>query len=224
MSFGMPVGNGDTLSMISYILIAVGAYLFGSISFGIIYSKLVLGDDIRNHGSGNTGMTNALRSYGKSAGAIIFIGDFLKGYLGALIISVIFGEPFAAATACVGIVIGHMYPLYFHFKGGKAVATIAGIILYLDPIMLPIVLIPFFIVVSITKYISVGSILMTVVYPTFTAIKMVGTRPTLDNYAVAFIVMSIILSVLVFTKHIPNLKRLIRGTESKLAAKKRDKR
>lgn len=212
-----------SLTYITYTVVAIVAYLFGSISFGIIFSKLVLHDDIRNHGSGNTGMTNALRSYGKKAAIFIFIGDFLKGYLGAIAVQLILKNTLATAIACIFILLGHMYPIFFGFRGGKGIATAAGIIMFTDPIILAILLTIFFIIVIFTKYISAGSVCVAILYPISTTIKLklANTSLTADDFAIIF--MTIVVCAIVLFRHKDNIKRLCSGTENKFSVKNNKK-
>ena len=144
--------------MSKIILCLIFGYLFGSLNFAIIYSKLK-GDDIRNHGSGNAGATNVLRTYGKGAAAIVFLLDILKGVIAVLITRIFFDDMLYDCASALGAVLGHNFPLYYGFRGGKGVATSLAVLLVLHYPTALIALVTFLIVVITTKYVSLSSIL-----------------------------------------------------------------
>ncbi len=200
--------------MLGYIVSAVTAYLLGSLSFGIIFSKLKYKKDIRDYGSNNAGMTNMLRTFGKGAAALVFLFDTLKGAAAVLIAKYLLhfdGDPTVCAyTAMVFVVLGHLFPLYFGFRGGKGVATLVGAIMGVNA---PLVLLCFgvwFLVLMITHYVSLASMVAGCSFPIFTLIS-----PKV-NLLVPFVVFSFIIAVLLIYTHRKNIERLKAGTESKI--------
>ena len=198
-----------------FIASIVIAYLLGSINFAIILSKL-RGQDIRDHGSKNAGATNMLRTYGKKAAVITLVGDFLKGavavFIGMLLAGVL-GQYIAALFA----VLGHVFPVYYKFKGGKGIAAAAGTILACEPIILLILVIIFAVVVGFSKYVSLASVMVALLYPVLLDryYKFIGAPSGLHLLFV------IILSAIVVWKHWPNIQRLLNKTESKISFKKK---
>lgn len=208
-----------TVSM--YILCALVAYALGSLNFGIIISKLVYKDDIRNYGSGNAGTTNMLRTYGKKAAIATILGDALKVVFAILIGNCLVGSLFYGGyVAGFFAVLGHVYPVYYKFKGGKGVVASAITILMLDWKVFLVVLGVFVIVVAIWKYISLGSILAAATYPmiTYAAAISSGRPGGLD------VVFAFILAMFVIILHRTNIQRLLEGRENKLSFKKTDKK
>ena len=215
-------------------------YLVGSVSFSIIFTRLFDKKDIRTMGSGNAGFTNVLRSVGKLPSILTFIFDFAKGllavYLGMLIFQAS-GAPFIVKQcgiylAGVACILGHVFPLYFHFKGGKGVLTSAALILIIDWRIFLIVVGVFLIVFLISKIISLASISAAVSLPigTFLVTYFADYRPNLSHsfdkgYSLAYVVVttsfSLILAALVVGKHHANIGRILRGEEKKITAKKR---
>ncbi len=205
------------------------AYLLGSISFAIIFSKAYANKDVREYGSGNAGMTNVLRVVGKTAGVLTFLGDILKGYLACQIGQHIFGylqgitgnelfNPVYGAYAC-GLIcmLGHIFPIYYDFKGGKGVAVSVGIFAVCCPIAIALGLLCFLIVLLISRIISISSLSATVVV---VALALVLFDRTALFWPQA--VFALIMGALVFIKHRENIGRLIRGEEKKLFVKKGD--
>ena len=215
-------------------------YLVGSVSFSIIFTRLFDKKDIRTMGSGNAGFTNVLRSVGKLPSILTFIFDFAKGllavYLGMLIFQAS-GAPFIVKQcgiylAGVACILGHVFPLYFHFKGGKGVLTSAALILIIDWRIFLIVVGVFLIVFLISKIISLASISAAVSLPigTFLVTYFADYRPNLSHsfdkgYSLAYVVVttafSLIFAALVVGKHHANIGRILRGEEKKITAKKR---
>ncbi|MDA1475218.1 glycerol-3-phosphate 1-O-acyltransferase PlsY [Bacillus changyiensis] len=186
-------------------LLFVLAYLIGSIPSGLIVGKAAKGIDIREHGSGNLGATNAFRTLGIKAGSIVVVGDILKGTLAAFLPAIMHIDvhPLFAGVAAV---VGHMFPIFAKFKGGKAVATSGGVLLCYQPLLFLTMLIAFFLFLYITKYVSLSSILTglyTTVYSLFTK----------DIFLVAVVA---ILTVFVIYRHRTNIKRIINKTEPKI--------
>lgn len=196
------------------LLIILTSYLLGSISTSYIIAKKVAGVDIRTQGSGNAGSTNVLRTLGKKAGALTFVGDFLKGSL-AVFISKIIAQKFnldplsSGYLAAAFVVLGHNYPIFLGFKGGKGVATSLGSMITLNPIIASICFLVFLVVVFFTRYISLGSILGISISPIIMII--------LKNKQAFFI--TLFLTAVTIVSHRENIKRLLNGTERKLGQK-----
>jgi glycerol-3-phosphate acyltransferase PlsY len=189
------------------VLIVVLAYILGSIPFALIVGKIGYGIDIREHGSGNLGGTNTFRVLGKKAGLIVTSADILKGTLAASL-PLIFGLGDLLHPLLIGIaaVIGHTYPIFAKFKGGKAVATSAGVLLAYSPLLFLILLISFFVSLFISKYVSLSSMIagiIGIIYSLFT-----GDIPLI-------IVISLLASFVIY-RHRSNISRIINGTEPKI--------
>lgn len=206
------------------ILIAIFAYFMGCINFGIILSKKKYGEDIRTKGSGNAGATNMLRTYGTGMAAVTFLGDALKAVvsvgLGILIFGGIGGS--VAALACM---IGHAYPCFYGFKGGKGVAVTAGAVLMLDWRIFLILLVLFVVMVLISKYISLGSITAFLAFPMLMS-KLNVSKEIVNGEMVAglrmppiVVLIAFIIAALGIFLHRENLKRLLSGTENKFSLK-----
>ena len=193
------------------ILCLVLGYLIGSLNFAIIYSKL-RGDDIRNHGSGNAGATNVLRTYGKLPAAIVFLLDISKGVIAILLVRSVFDGMIYDCAAALGAVLGHNFPVYYKFAGGKGVATSFAVLATLHYPTAIVGFLTFVIVVLITKYVSLSSILasVTAVIASFIFFKV-------DIFSI----FCLIIGVLCIYRHRSNIKRLIAGNENKLGQKKK---
>lgn len=186
-------------------IILVIAYLLGSIPSGLIVGKMFYGIDIREHGSGNLGGTNTFRTLGKKAGITVTLADILKGTL-AVLLAKWFGYDLHPLIAGVIAVVGHMYPVFAGFRGGKAVATSGGILLAYAPLMFMILLLTFFISLYITKYVSLSSMLAAVAALTYALIE--GDLP--------LIIVVGMLSAFVIYRHRANIKRIMDKTEPKI--------
>ena len=231
-------------TIILLLISAVFSYLIGSLNASIIMSKVLKKDDIRNSGSGNAGATNMVRTYGKAYGVMAFILDFLKVVLAYLIVYLIFShvdadiftkyQYFFKVVCGFFCFIGHIYPCFFGFKGGKGVTVCAAMICILDWRMFVLGFILFFAIVFITKYISFSSILFAVVYPICTFILFdkdysfihhsITPKNTFGEdemiYRLIALAISIVFSVIVLIKHKDNIKRLLKGEENKIGHKK----
>lgn len=201
--------------MLVYLIIIITAYLLGNISTSYIVAKRLAGVDIRTQGSGNAGSTNVLRTLGKKAGALTFIGDVLKGLIAVLIARFIaygvnLDNTTCAYIAVVAVVLGHNYPVFLGFKGGKGVATSLGSMLGMNPLVALLCLGFFIIIVAITKYVSLGSILG------------IGLSPVIMmlNHNTKGVLVTLFLTISVVITHKENIKRLLNGTERKLGQKK----
>lgn len=199
--------------MMAKILVClVLGYLLGSLNFAIIYSKLK-GDDIRNHGSGNAGATNVLRTYGKLPAAIVFLLDISKGVIAILLARSVFDGMIYDCSAALGAVLGHNFPVYYKFAGGKGVSTSLAVLLTLHFPTALVAIAAFIIVVLLTKYVSLSSILAAVaaIIASFIFFKI-------D----VFSVFCSIIGILCIVRHHSNIKRLLNGTENKLGQKRKD--
>lgn len=207
--------------IIAYILDAIIAYLLGSISFSVIFSKKIAGIDIREEGSKNAGTTNVLRTVGKKAAALTLICDILKGVIAVLIgyaISFITKDLNAALLvqiAGIFAIIGHTFPVFFKFKGGKGIATSLGILLLVNYQIGLICLVFWLIIVIFTRMVSLGSIMAAILFPVLTIFIA-------QNYLVEgnYIIFGIVVAVLVVFNHRSNVKRILEGKENKLSFKK----
>lgn len=203
---------------------AAAAYLLGSISFAVIISKALAHKDVREVGSGNAGMTNVFRSFGKLPGILTLLGDFSKGIISVIIGRVIFeyllglNPMYGAYVAGLFAILGHIFPLYFHFKGGKGVLTTAGMALVLDYRIFIITIGIFLLIILITRMVSVGSIIAAVAYPitTYTVYTHSGQPAMVGTIATACI------GALLIFMHRSNIKRILNGTEAKIGSKKKN--
>ena len=207
--------------MALYILVAIIAYAIGSVNFSIIFSKKLAGFDVREKGSGNAGTTNMLRSVGKGAAALTLICDILKGVAAVLvawgIAKIAKNETPEILIQIAGFfaVVGHTFPVYFGFKGGKGVATALGILLLTNWQIGLICLVFAILVMALTRMVSLGSIMAAVLFPVLTIFIT-------ENYLVSgnYIIFGIAMAVLVIFNHRSNLKRIYKGEENKLSFKK----
>lgn len=209
---------------------AIISYLLGSISFAIPVTRMFTGKDIRSMGSGNAGFTNVLRCVGKPAAVITFIGDFAKGICSVFIGEGVFylmvtGVPNIEQTAKVGAAVaglfallGHLFPLYFGFKGGKGVLISAGIMCALDWKCFLIVLVIFLIMFAITQTISKCSLTVAVAYPIITL--LLNTLAYKSDAWLAMTLVALAFAVVVIYMHHENIGRILNGTEPKTTAKK----
>jgi acyl phosphate:glycerol-3-phosphate acyltransferase len=188
-----------------YIIVILLAYLLGSIPSGLIVGKLFYGKDIREHGSGNLGGTNTFRTLGVKAGLVVTIADILKGTLAASL-PLLFDLDLHALIGGMIAVVGHMYPVFANFRGGKAVATSGGVLLFYAPMMFLIMLVIFFVCLNVTKYVSLSSILAAIAALIYSLVF--GDKPLI--YVVS------ILAFFVIYKHRSNLKRIMNKTEPKI--------
>ena len=210
--------------ILSIVLAGVLAYLVGSINFAIIVSKLFAQKDIRDYGSGNAGMTNVLRTFGKLPAVITTVGDFLKGIiamlLGRWIISVIGGGEalfYVDYLLALSALLGHCFPVFYRFKGGKGILVSAGTILMLNPIIFLVILIVFGIVVAISKIVSLASISAAVAFPIATWIYGLIVCDGMVWFDTSS---ALLIAGIVVFMHRSNIKRLLNGTENKFGKKK----
>lgn len=212
--------------MATYIIVAVIAYLIGSINFSIILSKKMAGFDIREKGSGNAGTTNMLRSVGKKAAVITLICDILKGVV-SILIAVLAGKivknldnALLVQLAGIFVIIGHTFPIFFKFKGGKGIATSLGVLLMINWQIGLICLIFALVLMALTKMVSVGSIAAAILFPILVAFIDQNYIVPTSNSNWSYLVFSIIVALLVIFNHRANVQRILNGTENRLSFKK----
>ncbi len=213
---------------LSCFAIAILSYLLGSLNFGVILSNKLKKDDIRNYGSGNAGTTNMLRKYGKGYAFLTIVGDMLKVVAAAFIaLKIMEYTPqtlnevgidmsidrniFIKSFAGFFCVVGHIFPCFFKFKGGKGVATAGGMVFVVDWRIALILLAVFIIVVAFTKYVSLGSIIMALLYP----VLMFAF-----HRSIALTVIAAVFTLIVVIAHRGNIKKLLNHTENKITDKK----
>lgn len=198
-------------------------YLFGAFQTGYIYGK-INNIDIRQHGSGNAGATNALRVLGKKAALIVFAGDFLKAVIPCVGVRIFcLADPrytgmlyLLMAYTGLGAIIGHVFPFYMGFKGGKGIATMAGILVSMDYRLLLICLPVFLAAVLLTRYVSLGSILVAVAFFVTNLYLAEGYYGLQPQYLREFSYVVLVISAIAIWRHKANIKRLFAGTENKL--------
>ncbi len=206
--------------------LAVG-YLFGLFQTGYFYTK-AHHVDIRSVGSGNSGSTNVLRTMGAKAGLIVFLGDVLKTVIPCVAVRILFADRPEIARLLVlytgfGTILGHNYPFFLHFKGGKGIACTAGLLVAMDWRAMLICLTVFIVVVAVTRFVSLGSLVVVTVFPVcmivFGSRGYYGLDPALLP---EFYLLSLCLTAMAFWRHRSNIVRLLRGEESKIVLKKTD--
>lgn len=191
------------------IIFVICSYLIGNLSPSIILSRIYHKKDIREHGSGNAGTTNVLRVMGKKFGAIVFILDVIKGSVPTYL-AMRYGGLEIGFLCGLAVVIGHVFPVLYGFKGGKGVATSFGAALMLSPVFALISISIFAVIVAITRYVSLGSIVGTCTFPLLMSIYHSGN--TIKVYSLAF-------AIIVIFSHRKNITKLMNGTENKLGKK-----
>jgi glycerol-3-phosphate acyltransferase PlsY len=202
--------------------VAVAAYLLGSVNFAIIVSRVHAKDDVRKHGSGNAGMTNILRTYGKGPAAVTALGDLAKTVIAIFLAKWIFTRAGvtdidAGYIAGLFVILGHVYPVYFGFRGGKGVITTLGVMLVVNPIAFLIIVAIFVPLVFITKIVSLSSVLGAIFYPILTyALTYMQNGPI--RYNTLF---SALYALIVLAGHRDNIKRLLKGEENKFGKSKK---
>ena len=196
---------GGPLYMIPFILAAIIGYLFGSIPFGLIIAHAAGAGDVRKIGSGNIGATNVLRTGRKSLALATLAADILKGFLPTLAAVYGFGPDIAVVTG-LGTVVGHCFPVWLRFKGGKGVATATGVILAITPLAFPFLLLVFAMVLKATRFVSLASILAAAAAPVIAWFLLHQPQPA-ELY--------VILAIIIIAKHHENIGRLIAGRENR---------
>ena len=204
-------------AILFFFAIAVSAYLLGSINSAVLISKKIYGYDVRDYGSGNAGMTNMFRSFGKKAGFLTLAGDALKALI-AVVIGYVFlgsGGQYVAGFFCM---LGHMFPIYFKFKGGKGVIVSAMTILLIDPLVFAVLLVLFALMFAATQIISASSLTAAFFFP------MVVYAFNINHPRMLDIFFSFMISFFVIAMHKENIHRLMNKTEKKFTIKKSDKK
>lgn len=209
--------------IIYYIVMTVIAYAIGSISFSVVFSKKIAGFDVREKGSGNAGSTNVLRTVGKKAAILTLLCDVLKGIV-AVLIAVLLANivkeldgALLVQLAAVAVIIGHTFPIFFGFKGGKGVATSLGVLLLINWQIGLICLVFALVIMALTRMVSAGSVLAAILFPVLTLFIGDAHYIVHGNY----FVFSVIMALIVAFNHRSNIKRILNGTENKLSFKKK---
>jgi glycerol-3-phosphate acyltransferase PlsY len=212
--------------MLSVALIIVLSYLVGSIPASVWIGKLAYGTDVREHGSGNAGATNAFRVLGWKAGTLSAALDLGKGFLAAGLIATIridelpaglgFWEVESVVRLVAGVtaVVGHLYPIWAGFKGGKGVITTAGVLFAVTPMVMAVTMIVFGLVLITSRYVSLASLLATIAYPSTIAVRKYVLN--VDGLDASVFVFSLALAASIFIAHRSNIKRLLAGEENKI--------
>lgn len=195
-------------------LVIVVAYLIGSIPFGYLIVRGKSGDDVRQTGSGGTGATNVSRRAGKTAGVLTLVLDALKGAAAVLIAQKLGGSDWITAGAAIAVIVGHIFPVWLGFRGGKGVATGAGVFLVLAPIALLCAGLVFVAIVFFTRYVSLGSMMAAALIPVFVWLHSVFVVPMADLRPL--LLATVVGALLIIFAHRGNIERLARGTESQL--------
>lgn len=209
-----PIGTYGSTAVCIILSIAI-PYILGSVNFALVISKMFFHDDIRNYGSGNAGMTNMLRTYGKCAALGTLLCDMLKASISVWFGMLVFGYigGYIAGFFCI---LGHIFPVFFKFKGGKGVATAAAMILTLDWRSFVVMIIVFVIIVASTRYVSLGSVICCMIYPILTY--------KFATWGIGFpVIFSFLSAAVVIFMHRENIARLRNHTENKISFSKKSK-
>lgn len=207
------LANSVFLQVMLYVGSAIIGYLLGSINTSLVLSK-IYGKDVREEGSHNAGTTNVMRVFGKKAGIITFIGDFLKSSLALFLGRMVFGWQ-GAYIAGILCIIGHAYPLYFRFKGGKGVVCVAALGLFTTPIVFLVMLLIFVVILFGFKMVSFASVMTMIVFP-FVLSNMIGPGP--------WVLYATVAALLVIFLHRENIKRIFNHQERKISFGKKKKK
>lgn len=207
--------NFIAMLLVGYLIAAMVSYLLGSVNTAIIVSRGLYKKDIRSYGSKNAGMTNMFRVFGKKAGILTLLGDVLKAFVAILISSLIVGRGYGGAhLGGFFCIFGHVFPLYYNFKGGKGVLVAAVTILMIDPVVFLLVALVWGLMLWVTKIVSVASITAAAMYP------LLSVKSTFANNFFTTVLFSIGISVFVIVMHKDNILRLKNGTEKRIGEKK----
>jgi acyl phosphate:glycerol-3-phosphate acyltransferase len=205
---------------VSLAAVALGGYLFGSLSFAVIVSRVMGLDDPRTYGSQNPGATNVLRSGNKKAALATLLLDAVKGYVPVLLVKwygPVFGlNDEAVAVVAMAAFVGHLWPVFFRFKGGKGVATAAGVLFAVEPVLGLMVMGTWLLVALVTRYSSLAALMASVLSPGY----YLFCNEVLWQTSAAELLTVMVMSLLLLWRHKENIGRLIRGEESKIGAKK----
>ena len=216
--------------LIGFIFISVAiSYLLGSINSAIIISRIFYGEDVRTKGSGNAGLTNMIRNYGKKGALFTLLGDVTKAALAILCTALLLGFNYQSGIALNGycylagvfVAIGHIFPIYYKFKGGKGVLVTAITALILTPVPALILIFMFAVIFAISRYVSLGSITVATLYPIVAGLYVYLTCG-IENLSALLLISLVLFAVIIVWCHRENVKRLLNGTENKLSFKKKD--
>lgn len=185
------------------------SYLLGSVSFAVLLVRWKTGTDIRSEGSGNAGATNVLRAHGKKLGLLVALFDVAKGAAAVLLMRLVSSDPRAAAAAALAAILGHVFPVFYDFRGGKGVATAVGAFLALVPIPTLVCVAAFVVLVALTRYVSLGSIV---------GMSLLPAVAGLFHAPLPAVAVAALAALLIVFKHLENLKRLVAGTERKIGS------
>lgn len=209
--------------MATYIIVAVLAYAIGSINFSVLISRKMAGFDVREKGSGNAGTTNVLRAVGLKAAIITLICDVLKGIIAVLLafwignMSQTADKALLIQIAGILVVVGHTFPIFFEFRGGKGIATALGVLLITNWKIGLICLVFAVVLIAITRMVSVGSMSAAVLFPVLTL--FIGDNFIVTQVGIKYFIYSLILAAFVIFNHRENIKRIMNGTENKISFK-----
>lgn len=216
---------GTPVFFLAMVFCIVVPYLLGSISFSVVFSRALHHDDVREHGSGNAGSTNMLRTYGLKSALLTLICDILKGvisaFIGLLVMPYDMGFAYISALMCM---IGHAFPIYHGFKGGKCVATFAGALLVLNPYVWVLLLLSFVLIVYVSRFVSLGSVICAALFPILVNMIpwiLVEWEGNVMAVPPAGIIAAVLMGLLIIVLHRKNIVRLWQGTESKISFKKK---
>jgi glycerol-3-phosphate acyltransferase PlsY len=190
------------------ILLTIGGYLSGSIPTGVILAKLFGTKDIRQEGSGNIGATNVYRVLGKGLSALTLVGDVLKGVIPVILACTLVGDEIWIAMVAFVTFLGHLFPVFLRFRGGKGVATALGVFLVIAPLVVPFSIIIFVLVAMKWRYVSLGSLTASALMPIFLCVL---------GYPIAYVNLSLAMGCLIFYRHRGNIERLREGSEKKIS-------
>ncbi len=195
-----------------YIVFIIASYLLGSVPSGIVISRLMGKGDPRKSGSGNIGATNVGRTSGKLAGALTLLGDVLKGGVPVLLSLIYYPESLFVSLVGLAAFLGHLFPVYLGFKGGKGVATGLGVMVVICPLATLLSAFVFIVTAALKKYVSLASMLAAAMLPVFMSFDPRGRN---------YVGMGVVVAVLVIWKHKDNIKRLVAGTENRMGGGKK---
>lgn len=212
----MGLGEEQTALFLAGAFCVIVSYLLGSINFAVIFSKRFFKEDVREHGSGNAGSTNMLRTYGLKAALLTFVCDFFKSFLACCIGLVVMPYHLGFVSICgLCALIGHAFPLFYGFKGGKCVASLAGVLLVVNPLVWVLLMLVFVFTVALTKFVSLGSVICALCIPILNIMIAFPVTPPPP----AEIICTALMAALVVFLHRKNIVRLWTGTESKISFK-----
>ncbi|GAA4412746.1 glycerol-3-phosphate 1-O-acyltransferase PlsY [Nibrella viscosa] len=206
------------MNVLLIIATTILAYLLGSIPSAVWYSQTFFGIDIRQHGSGNAGATNTFRVLGRRAGTVVMLADVLKGYLATALAALLYNFEIIPETELLTwklafgtvAVIGHLYPVFAGFKGGKGVATLLGMVLAIHPELAAVCIGVFLLVLIASQYVSLGSIMAALAFPVLLLLRIFG-----ENESPLLIIFGFVMFLIVVFTHQKNIGRLLRGEENR---------